>query len=154
MGRSPPSKALIFSCEGTLACVKNPIGKCHYVCRKHLADEERCDDRNCTDFGSLAEWFKASVLKTAVPKGTRGSNPLTSSKIHLSQIMKKKCEFGFGFIKACQSPPEDIIFASHPSFLWDRKNFLSLFCKSHLDVVRDAKEITEDEFVAMKILRE
>ena len=29
--------------------------------------------------GGMAEWFKAAVLKTAVPKGTVGSNPTPSA---------------------------------------------------------------------------
>ena len=29
--------------------------------------------------GGVAEWFKAAVLKTAVPKGTGGSNPSSSA---------------------------------------------------------------------------
>lgn len=32
-----------------------------------------------TTLGSVAEWLKATVLKTVVLKGTRGSNPLASS---------------------------------------------------------------------------
>jgi hypothetical protein len=28
--------------------------------------------------GAVAEWFKATVLKTVVPKGTAGSNPACS----------------------------------------------------------------------------
>lgn len=31
--------------------------------------------------GEMAEWFNAAVLKTAVPKGTRGSNPCLSANI-------------------------------------------------------------------------
>ena len=30
-------------------------------------------------FGEVAEWSKAAVLKTTVPKGTEGSNPSLSS---------------------------------------------------------------------------
>ena len=29
-------------------------------------------------YGAVAEWFKATVLKTVVPKGTGGSNPSCS----------------------------------------------------------------------------
>ncbi len=29
--------------------------------------------------GEVAEWFNAAVLKTVVPQGTRGSNPLFSA---------------------------------------------------------------------------
>jgi hypothetical protein len=31
--------------------------------------------------GGVAEWSKAAVLKTAVPKGTRGSNPFSSALV-------------------------------------------------------------------------
>jgi hypothetical protein len=31
-------------------------------------------------YGGMAEWFKAAVLKTAVPRGTVGSNPTPSAK--------------------------------------------------------------------------
>lgn len=34
--------------------------------------------------GSVAEWLKAAVLKTAVPRGTRGSNPLASAILLLA----------------------------------------------------------------------
>ena len=30
--------------------------------------------------GGMAEWFKAAVLKTAVPRGTVGSNPTPSAR--------------------------------------------------------------------------
>ncbi len=32
--------------------------------------------------GEVAEWFKAAVLKTAVPKGTGGSNPSLSVTVN------------------------------------------------------------------------
>ncbi len=32
--------------------------------------------------GELAEWSNAAVLKTVVPQGTRGSNPLLSATNH------------------------------------------------------------------------
>jgi hypothetical protein len=35
--------------------------------------------RQVSQFGGVAEWSKAAVLKTAVPKGTRGSNPFSSA---------------------------------------------------------------------------
>jgi hypothetical protein len=30
--------------------------------------------------GGMAEWFKAAVLKTVVPRGTVGSNPTPSAR--------------------------------------------------------------------------
>ena len=33
--------------------------------------------------GELAEWSNAAVLKTVVPQGTRGSNPLLSATFTL-----------------------------------------------------------------------
>ena len=36
-------------------------------------------------FGGVAEWSKAAVLKTAVPKGTRGSNPFSSADFYPSK---------------------------------------------------------------------
>jgi hypothetical protein len=40
---------------------------------------------NKTTLGAVAEWFKAAVLKTAVPKGTGGSNPSCSGAFFLSR---------------------------------------------------------------------
>ncbi len=34
----------------------------------------------CGCFGAVAEWFKATVLKTVVPKGIGGSNPSCSDR--------------------------------------------------------------------------
>ena len=34
----------------------------------------------CSENGGMAEWFKAPVLKTGVPKGTGGSTPSPSAR--------------------------------------------------------------------------
>jgi hypothetical protein len=38
----------------------------------------------------MAEWFKAAVLKTAVPRGTVGSNPTPSAKKGFS-VFRAEC---------------------------------------------------------------
>ena len=44
--------------------------------------------------GSVAEWLKAAVLKTAVPKGTRGSNPLASARLRQYKPSKEEAASG------------------------------------------------------------
>ncbi len=36
------------------------------------------------DYGEMAEWSNAAVLKTVVPKGTGGSNPSLSATLRYS----------------------------------------------------------------------
>jgi hypothetical protein len=42
--------------------------------------EGRCYIFNSFGPGGMAEWLKAAVLKTVVPKGTAGSNPAPSAR--------------------------------------------------------------------------
>ncbi len=41
-------------------------------------------------FGEVAEWSIAAVLKTVVPRGTRGSNPCLSAKVVPLQRFQQK----------------------------------------------------------------
>jgi hypothetical protein len=41
----------------------------------------------------MAEWFKAAVLKTVVPRGTVGSNP-TPSAIETPRVYEEKQQLG------------------------------------------------------------
>ena len=38
------------------------------------------------EYGGVAEWSKAAVLKTVVPSGTVGSNPTSSAFINVGQM--------------------------------------------------------------------
>ena len=44
----------------------------------HRFQEESTSQRS---FGEVAEWSIAAVLKTVVPRGTRGSNPCLSAEL-------------------------------------------------------------------------
>ena len=45
-------------------------------------------------FGEVAEWSIAAVLKTVVPRGTRGSNPcLSATNAENQQIAKQNTQF-------------------------------------------------------------
>jgi hypothetical protein len=50
------------------------------VCAK---DQRTAEYSYCKDYGGMAEWFKAAVLKTASPKGDVGSNPTPSAMHHV-----------------------------------------------------------------------
>ncbi len=69
--------------------------------RKHgfqcdiLSKREICMWISDLSRGGMAEWLKAAVLKTVVPKGTVGSNP-TSSAINFISTMNS-------FNNACYS---------------------------------------------------
>ena len=53
-------------------------------CLRSLFDNKKClleiHSFDTIANGELAEWSNAAVLKTVVPKGTRGSNPLLSAR--------------------------------------------------------------------------
>ena len=44
-------------------------------------------------FGEVAEWSIAAVLKTVVPRGTRGSNPCLSAKKGVNQAFARFTPF-------------------------------------------------------------
>ncbi len=44
-------------------------------------------------FGEVAEWSIAAVLKTVVPRGTRGSNPCLSATEIMNIYNEKGCRF-------------------------------------------------------------
>ena len=51
----------------------------------------------------MAEWSIAAVLKTVVPRGTRGSNPCLSAENIESQCFKRinpilQCKVGYFFV--------------------------------------------------------
>ena len=51
--------------------------------------------------GELAEWSNAAVLKTVVPQGTRGSNPLLSANYGFNKnpyLLKLQISLFFYFI--------------------------------------------------------
>ncbi len=51
-------------------------------------------------FGEVAEWSIAAVLKTVVPRGTRGSNPcLSAINAENQQIIKQTPNFTFLGVK-------------------------------------------------------
>ena len=63
----------------------------HFGREKHIFRSENLQDpkkysnfaaakENFVFLGEMAEWSIASVLKTDVPRGTRGSNPFLSAK--------------------------------------------------------------------------
>jgi hypothetical protein len=52
-----------------------------FLQRKRWAPQKPC--AKIPD-GELAEWSIAAVLKTVEPKGSRGSNPLLSARLHLA----------------------------------------------------------------------
>ena len=52
---------------------------------KRLAGAKFCEKVDC-NWGGMAEWFKAAVLKTASPKGDVGSNPTPSATNHVGFV--------------------------------------------------------------------
>ncbi len=57
----------------------------------HRFQEESTSQRS---FGEVAEWSIAAVLKTVVPRGTRGSNPcLSAINAENQQIAKQTPNF-------------------------------------------------------------
>ena len=57
----------------------------------HRFKEESTSQRS---FGEVAEWSIAAVLKTVVPRGTRGSNPcLSAINAENQQIAKQTPNF-------------------------------------------------------------
>ena len=57
----------------------------------HRFQEESTSQRS---FGEVAEWSIAAVLKTVVPRGTRGSNPcLSAINAENQQIIKQTPNF-------------------------------------------------------------
>ena len=44
-------------------------------------------------FGEVAEWSIAAVLKTVVPRGTRGSNPCLSAIKGVNQVITRFAPF-------------------------------------------------------------
>ena len=44
-------------------------------------------------FGEVAEWSIAAVLKTVVPRGTRGSNPCLSAIKGVNQVITRFTPF-------------------------------------------------------------
>ena len=57
----------------------------------HRFQEESTSQRS---FGEVAEWSIAAVLKTVVPRGTRGSNPcLSAINTENQQIAKQTPNF-------------------------------------------------------------
>ena len=57
----------------------------------HRFQEESTSQRS---FGEVAEWSIAAVLKTVVPRGTRGSNPcLSAINAENQQIAKQTPSF-------------------------------------------------------------
>src|SRR5690606_14654122 len=64
--------------------LSQPGHRGHHSLREGAAGKALCltfpGPRAKSPPGGVAEWSKAAVLKTAVPKGTRGSNPFASAE--------------------------------------------------------------------------
>ena len=61
----------LFLCR-KVCRIKNDLYLCIALREKHFLKEE---------FGEVAEWSIAAVLKTVVLRGTRGSNPCLSAEL-------------------------------------------------------------------------